>query len=145
MQHDCEGRDVKNRRNGVNLAELIGICAMLGVLCGAFVPHLLKSHEASQLVKLRFNLQKLRKCLANYRERYGKPPKALAESMLESPNEPLPENPYSLAPEGFRNRVRLIESEHPRASDLTPGLVGGWLYNPQIGAVWPDHPDFLDE
>lgn len=129
-------------RKGLNLAEVLGIFAMVGVLCGAIIPHLFKVREASQVSKLRFNLQKLRKRIEDYQGRTGTPPKNLNEA-IES--EELPENPLSTSTEGFRNRVKRIDVDPPLPKHVTSAERGGWLYNPATGGVWPDHPRFLDE
>ena len=129
-------------RKGWNLAEVIGIFAMLGVLCGAIMPHLMKVREASQVSRLRFNLQKLRKQIEDYQNRTGQPPVSL-EKAIES--EELPENPMSTSSEGFRNHVRRIDVDPPKPRHVTTAGRGGWLYNPITGGVWPDHVRFLTE
>ena len=129
-------------RKGLNLAEVVGIFAMLGVLCGAIMPHLLKVREASQVSKLRFNLQKLRKRIEDYQTRTGDPPASLAEAI---DSQELPENPLSTSSEGFRNRVKRINEDPPQARHVTSAGRGGWLYNPATGGVWPDHDRFLHE
>ena len=55
----------------------------------------------------------------------------------------LPENAFSEAISGCRNQVRLIESDPPEAMHVTPGNLGGWLYNPQTGGVWIDHQEYF--
>ena len=55
----------------------------------------------------------------------------------------LPENAFSEAIPGCRNQVRLIESDPPEAMHVTPGNLGGWLYNPQTGGVWIDHQEYF--
>ena len=53
-----KGRDVRTKiKAGITIPELIGIFAMIGVLCAAITPHLLEIREASSLSKLRFNLE----------------------------------------------------------------------------------------
>jgi hypothetical protein len=51
----------------------------------------------------------------------------------------LPENPLSRQPIPPRPLVRHIGHDPARASDLTPGNEGGWLYSPTTGGVWADH------
>lgn len=138
-------------KRGITVPELVGIIAMIGVLCGSVVPHLLQTREASRLSKLRFNLKKLRKKIDDYRVRYGRPPakltdlKGASSEPDETPMLALPENPLSEAFEGERNRVKKIDSDPPLESDVTVSGVGGWLYNPETGGIWPDHPKFFSE
>lgn len=127
-------------RKGLNVAELIGIFAMVGVLCGVITPHLLKVKRAGQVSKLRFNLQKLRKRIEAYQSREGKPPVNLTLA-LESKE--VPDNPVSKSTD--RNFVKRIQSDPPSGRDLSPAGSGGWLYNPQTGGVWVDHPKFVAE
>ena len=133
-------------KKGISIPEIIGIFAMIGILCGAIVPHLLQTHEASQLSKLRFNLKKLRQKIDDYRNRQGRPPVRLADALVDEEDSPrLPDNPLSNAFEGHRNRVKKIDSDPPLVGDVTDSGMGGWLYNPRTGGVWPDHLDHLSE
>ncbi len=131
-------------RKGINVAEVLGIIAMVGVLCGAFVPHLLRVDEADRLSKLRFNLQKLRQRIDDFRSRHGRPPSSPQEAFSEEPVEAIPDNPFSVSIDE-KNRVREIYSDEPTVHQAMPAGIGGWLYNPVSGKVWPDHADFLSE
>ncbi len=127
-------------RKGLNVAELIGIFAMVGVLCGVITPHLLKVKRAGQVSKLRFNLQKLRKRIEAYQSREGKPPEDVT---LALETDGVPDNPLSKSDD--RNYVKRIQSDPPSGRDLSPSGSGGWLYNPRTGGIWADHPTFVAE
>jgi len=152
---------VSKLKRGITIAELIGIFAMLSVLCAAVTPHLLEVREANKLSMLRFKLQKLRQRIDDYRHRHGHPPKELGDAFAESenavppdlngdhqskgnPNE-IPENPLSNAMSGSRNRVKNINVDPPGVEQVTGAGLGGWLYNPITGGVWADSESFLDE
>ncbi len=155
-------------KRGITIAELIGIFAMLGVLCIAVTPHLWEFREAKKLSALRFTLEKLRQRIDDYRHRHGQPPKelgdAFAESKLDQPggvvkraadnaSSDFPiedscevfENPMSNAAIGSRNRVKNISVDPPGVEHVTRSGLGGWLYNPTTGGVWADAESFLDE
>lgn len=134
-------------KKGITIPELVGILAMIGVLCGTIVPHLLQTREASQLSNLRFNLKKLRQKIEDYRKRSGgEPPARLKDALdADSLEDVLPDNPVSHALDGHRNRVKKIDTDPPLPSQVTPAGMGGWLYNPKTGGLWPDHQKFLDE
>lgn len=131
------------RKNGITVPELLGVFALVGVLCAAIVPQLLELRQATKLSKLRFNLESLRTRIDTYRQRHGRPPSKLEDIASES--EPIYENPMSLAPEHLRNRVKVIAVDPPTDGHLTPYNSGGWLYNPDTGGVWADSAGFLSE
>ena len=87
---------VNKLRAGITIPELIGVFALLGVLCAAIVPHLLEFREASRLSMLRFQLEKLRLRIDEYRQRTGQPPEKLGE-LFNRPTEPVPENLMQVA------------------------------------------------
>jgi type II secretory pathway pseudopilin PulG len=133
------------RRTGISLPEVIGVFAMLVVLSTAITPHLRQVREASRLSKLRFNLQKLRKRIDDYRNRNGgHPPAELEDAFEDSPTE-IPENPFSNSYAGMRNRTKKIDSDAPLPRQVTASGFGGWLYNPRTGGIWADHGQFLYE
>ena len=132
------------RKTGITVPELIGVFALLGVLCAAIVPHLDDFRQATRLSKLRFNLERLRTRIDEYRERHGHPPNCL-EKLSENDGEPIAENPLSMAPERHRGRVKIIEVDPPTAEDVTPLGFGGWLYNPKTGRIWADTKSYLGE
>ena len=127
---------------GITIAEFVGVFAMLGVLFAAMAPHLLAVDEASRLAKLRFNLEKLRLRIDEYRQNRGSAPPRLSDAL---PGSPLLENPLSKAPAGCRNRVKLIAIDAPEPQHATKSGLGGWLYNPKTGGIWVDHGAFLSE
>lgn len=129
-------------RKSLNLAEVIGIFTMIGVLCGAFIPHILRVREANRTSKLRFNLQKLRKRVEIYKTQSGRPPEDLSAAV--KPDSGVPENPFASTPD-FSKKVREIESDPPIPQDVSSSGAGGWLYNPNTGGVWADHPQFVGE
>lgn len=136
-------------KRGISLPEIVGIFAMLGVLCGAVMPHLVNAREATQLSKLRFNLQKLRQRIDDYRNRNGKPPEDLTE-VFKNGSPPVeltrvPPNPVSRAFEGLRNQVKKIDIDPPSQQHVTKSGMGGWLYNPVTGGVWADNTRFVSE
>lgn len=134
----------RSLRKAMSLAEIVGVMVMLGVLCVAITPHFLQAGKASQLSKLRFNLQKLREKVEAFRTKNGQPPLELQEAL--DAGEPMPENPFSTAAHPhLRSRVKQIASQSPGSRDITPWEEGGWLYNPASGAIWPDHSLYLDE
>ena len=112
----------------------------------------------------RHNLLKLRRLVRQYREDHnGRCPSDLIE-LTQSSNatgetsgtcevsvsypiapylQMLPENSISRVAGAQRVLVRRIFHDPPRVSDVTPDSQGGWLYNPQTGRVWIDHPHFL--
>lgn len=137
-------------RKGVSLAELLGVVAMLGVLCMAITPHLLQASESSRRAKLRFNLEKLRQRIEDYRTRHGRPPahpkdayEMDAYETVESAE--IPENPISNGLAGHRHRVKKISADPPTIDEVTASGMGGWLYNPETGGIWADHERYLDE
>lgn len=132
-------------KKGISVPEIVGIFAMVGVLCGAITPHLLNVREASQLTKLRFNLQKLRKRIDDYRSRHGRPPQDPREAFADSPSEELPDNPLCQSVDGVQNRVKKIDADPPSAAHVTSGDWGGWLYNPETGGIWADSKQFVTE
>lgn len=131
-------------KKGVSLPEVIGIFAMLGVLCVTIAPHVINVREASQLSRLRFNLQKLRKRIDDYRNRHGQPPKNLEQAFADA-TEALPVSPVSNSVEGRRNRVKRIDSDPPLEDHFTNSGMGGWLYNPKTGGIWADNKHFASE
>lgn len=133
-------------KKGISVPEVVGIFAMLGVLCGAVTPHLINVREATQLSKLRFNLQKLRQKIDDYRNRHGKPPEELSRVFTKDTSQSIvPPNPVSNALEGLRNRVKKIDCDPPSPRHVTKSGMGGWLYNPMTGGVWADHMRFVTE
>ncbi len=141
-------------KKGISLPEVVGIFAMLGVLCGAVMPHLINVRKATQLSKLRFNLQNLRQRIDDYRNRHGKPPEELTEvydhraelKKIEAVTDTVPPpNPVSRALTGLRNRVKKIDSHPPSPQHITKSGTGGWLYNPATGGVWADNVRFVSE
>jgi len=141
-----KGSPVKSSlKKGISLAELLGIFAMLGVLCGAITPHLLHVREASRLTKLRFNLEKLRQRIEDYRSRHGRPPDHPIDAFQDVGELAIPENPISNGADGYRYQVKKIDSDPPAIHQVTASGMGGWLYNPETGGIWPDHERFLEE
>ena len=151
---------VRRFKRGITIAELIGIFAMLGVLCAAVTPHFFEFREANRLSKLRFTLDKLRQRIDDYRQRHGFPPHELADAFadtevpkhlrdVDNPGDDHPsevfENPMSNAAIGSRNRVKNIQVDPPDVENATRSGLGGWLYNPTTGGVWADAESFLDE
>jgi len=134
----------RSQRKGLSLPEIVGVIVMIGVLCAAVTPHFLQAHTASRISKLRFNLQKLRQQIDDFRTRHGRPPENLADALIQQ-DETIPENPFSVAPPEFRARVRQIDSDPPLPRDMTSSVRGGWLYNPKTGGIWPDHARHLFE
>ena len=134
----------KPARAGLSLAELVGVLVMVCILFIALAPQFMRADQDTQLSRLRFDLEQLRERVRQYEDQHGEPPAQLRDVMEDG--ELLPENPFSLAGTAQKRRaVRAIETAVPRPSDVTPMDVGGWLYAPGTGRIWPDHPDHLGE
>lgn len=132
------------QKPGITVPELIGILALLGVLYAAVAPHWEAFRQDTQLSQLRFNLERLRTRIDEYRKQYGQPPGHLDDLCVED-GEPICENPLSLAPEKHRGRTKVIDVDPPTTKQVTPLGFGGWLYNPQTGGVWADSEALLGE
>ena len=118
---------------------------MLGVLCAAITPHLVEIREASRLSKLRFNLERLRQKIDDYRQRTGHAPETLDEVFGDEKTQLIPENPVSNAAADRRNHVKIIDSDPPDLRHVSGRGLGGWLYNPDTGGIWADNESFLVE
>ena len=134
----------RSLRRALSLPEVLGVLAMIGVLCISVTPHFLQAGKANRLSKLRFNLQKLRQKVDDYRARQGQPPGRLEDVML--PGERMPENPFHASTSKFRaRRVKRTDADPPLAHEMTAMNMGGWLYNPETGGVWVDHSQHVIE
>ena len=131
------------RKTGITVPELLGVVALVGVLCAAVVPHLVEFRQATRLSKLRFNLERLRTRIDEYRQRHGQPPQRL-EELVSQDAEPIYDNPMCLAPQ-LRGRVKIIDVDPPHTEHVTPMGYGGWLYNPETGGIWADTQSCLVE
>lgn len=131
-------------KSGITLPELIGVFALVSVLCASLLPHLLEFHQATKLSKLRFNLERLRLRIDEFRYRNGHAPPQL-DALFESGHEVVFDNPFSTSEVGAKNRVQVVDVHPPDRSHVSPGGIGGWLYNPSTGGIWADTEPFLEE
>jgi len=151
------------RHRGVSIPEVLIVTIMLFVIAASLMPFFVDAEGDEDQQIARHHLQKLRAVLDRYRlDHLGRFPKKLNDLRWPSdidgriseaadadeiyPIPPylrsLPANMASLAPFGQRNRVRQVDSDPPRSAEITPGNVGGWLYNPETGGVWIDHEQY---
>lgn len=133
------------KKRGLTLAEVVGVLAMLAVLGAAITPHLRQARDAARLSKLKFNLQKLRKRIDDYRQRTNDVPPADLQGLYTEDDSEVPDNPFSTLDQGLRNRIKIVDRDPPTIHDVTHGDRGGWLYNPGTGGVWADHQQYLDQ
>jgi len=145
---------------GVSLPEFLIVATIISVIIVSLTPLFLDANLEDDEHCVRHNLQKLRSEIERYRvDHAGLYPQRLddlirpsnvvgdvGDSRLADADFPigpylrsLPENCFSTAPAGQRNRVKTTRNHPPVLDDLTPNNAGGWLYNSGTGGVWIDH------
>ena len=152
-------------RSGTWFMEFVIVATLLAGIAGVLMPFHVHNEREDARQRTVHNLQKIRSQIGQYSaDHQGCMPVNLANLTCEADTDgnsirgdarptgqpqihpylkTLPENAFSEAISGCRNQVRLIESDPPEAMHVTPGNLGGWLYNPQKGGVWIDHQEYF--
>ena len=144
-----------NRSLGFTLVEVLIVVVIMAVLAAVVIPQFTSSTEDAKRSTGQFNVSTIRSIIQAYKGQHknSNPPfdatnKTLTVLLNKTKNDgtvdntngmygpyllSFPENPYT----GVRD-VKLITNNPAKASDVTAGLAGGWLYNETSGNIWLD-------
>jgi prepilin-type N-terminal cleavage/methylation domain-containing protein len=151
-----------NRVRGFTLVEVLIVVVIMAVLAAVVIPQFSSSTDDAKRSTAVFNLSTMRSIVQAYRGQHKSvnPPydstaktltvllnKTDRDGTIDNTNGlygpyllTFPENPYT----GVRD-VKVITNNPAKASDVTAGLAGGWLYNETAGNIWLDSDPGYDQ
>ena len=155
----------RSGRPGTWFMEVVIVATFVAGIAGVLMPFCAHTEREDARQRTLHNLQKIRSQVRQYSvDHQGRMPANLDsltcvtdidgnpihgdarqadQTQIHAYLKTLPENAFSEAIAGHRNQVRLVESDPPEAIHITPGNLGGWLYNPRTGGVWIDHHEYF--
>jgi prepilin-type N-terminal cleavage/methylation domain-containing protein len=144
-----------NRFRGFTLVEILIVVVIMAVLAAVVIPQFSSSTEDAKRSTGEFNVSTLRSIIQAYKgqHRDANPAfdataksltvllnKTKSDGTVDNTNGTygpylveFPDNPYT----GIRD-VKVITNNPAKASDVTAGQNGGWLYNATVGNIWLD-------
>ncbi len=142
MSHRC--------RAGFTLVEVLIVVLIMAILAAVVIPSVRHSSRDSQVACALSNLRTLRVHIELYQLHHaGRVPTATLVELTTTTDvtgapgsdfgpyfAQIPRNPFTES-----RTVRVASTIPPVASGAADA---GWLYHPDTGRIWLDHPDYLD-
>lgn len=147
-----------NRKWGFTLIEILIVVVIMAILAATIIPQLSSSTNDARESTLNFNRQSLRAQIELYRIHHnGRLPQVQNEGLPQLTSmtnaqgqigtgegytfgpyiEAIPINPFD-----GKSRVVAVNLGGARPTAVADGN-GGWQYDPNTGAIWPNNPEFF--
>lgn len=147
-----------NRKWGFTLIEILIVVVIMAILAATIIPQLSSSTDDARESTLNFNRQSLRTQIELYRIHHnGRLPEVQNEGLPQltsmtnaqgqiGTGEGYPFGPYIEAiptnPFDGKSRVVAVNLGGAQPTAVADGN-GGWQYDPNTGAIWPNNPEFF--
>lgn len=152
-------------RRGFTLIEVLIVVVIMAVLAATIIPQFSSSTQDAKESTLKFNMHTLRSQIELYKLHHqGEYPDQIgneatgylpqlthatdASGTIGDPGTSYPYGPYldnDIPPNPFdgKNTVTQVDLKGEKPTKVA-GAGGGWQYDPNTGAIWPNNPEYYE-
>ncbi len=152
-------------RRGFTLIEVLIVVVIMAVLAATIIPQFSSSTQDAKESSLKFNMHTLRSQIELYKLHHnGKYPDVIGDAttgylpqLTKATNvngeigDPGPNYPYGpyldndipVNPFDGKNTVTQVNLGGQKPTGGS-GTAGGWQYDPNTGAIWPNNPEYYE-